>query len=130
MYTEETRSIRVTVRPTYLADQSDPDAGRWVWAYQVRIENVGADTVQLVSRHWKITNARGKLEEVRGPGVIGKTPVIQPNESFEYTSGCPLDTPSGFMTGTYQMVSDGGDRFDIRIPTFSLDLPEPRRSVN
>ncbi|QQS11437.1 MAG: Co2+/Mg2+ efflux protein ApaG [Rhodospirillales bacterium] len=130
MYTEETRSIRVTVRPTYLADQSDPDAGRWVWAYQVRIENVGEDTVQLVSRHWKITNARGKLEEVRGPGVIGKTPVIQPNESFEYTSGCPLDTPSGFMTGTYQMVSDGGDRFDIRIPTFSLDLPEPRRSVN
>ncbi|TXL74145.1 Co2+/Mg2+ efflux protein ApaG [Vineibacter terrae] len=129
MFSEETRAIRVTVAPTYLQDQSDPDEARWVWAYTVRIENRGTEKVQLVSRHWMITNSRGRQEEVRGPGVVGKTPMIEPGKSFEYTSGCPLDTPSGFMAGTYQMVAESGERFDIRIPTFSLDLPREHRST-
>ena len=131
MYSAETRSIVVSVRPAYLEDQSEPDSGRWFWAYTVRIENQGTGPVQLLARHWKITNARGKLEEVRGPGVIGKTPTIEPGKFFEYTSGCPLDTSSGFMAGTYQMaVPDSGERFDVRIPPFSLDSPQAPRSIN
>ena len=130
MFTAETRSIVVSVRPAYLEDQSQPDQARWVWAYTVRIENRGSDKVQLVSRHGKITNARGRMEEVKGPGVVGKTPVLQPGQVFEYTSGCPLDTSSGFMTGTYQMVTESGEKFDIRIPMFSLDSPQGSRSIN
>jgi ApaG protein len=130
MFTAETRSIIVSVRPAYLEDQSQPDQARWVWAYTVRIENRGNDKVQLLSRHWKITNARGRMEEVKGPGVVGKTPVLQPGQVFEYTSGCPLDTSSGFMTGTYQMVTESGEKFDIRIPMFSLDSPQGSRSIN
>lgn len=130
MYSATTRAIRVTVRPQYLADQSDPAKAQFVWAYQVRIENRGEETVQLRSRHWKITDGLGRFQEVKGPGVVGKTPRLRPGEMFEYTSGTPLSTPSGFMGGTYQMVSDTGEKFDIEIPTFSLDTPSGPRQLN
>lgn len=130
MYSATTRDIRVTVKPQYLPDQSDPTKSQYVWAYQVRIENKGGMTVQLRSRHWKITDARGRLQEVKGPGVVGKTPRLRPGEVFEYTSGTPLSTPSGFMGGTYQMVSESGEKFDIEIPTFSLDTPSGPRQLN
>jgi len=130
MYTATTRAIRVTVRPQYLPDQSDPAKSKYVWAYQVRIENTGDSTVQLRSRHWKITDGLGRLQEVRGPGVVGKTPMLRPGEIFEYTSGTPLSTPSGFMSGTYLMVSDSGETFDIEIPAFSLDTPAAARRLN
>jgi ApaG protein len=130
MYTATTRAIRVTVRPQYLPDQSDPTKSQFVWAYQVRIENKGDIAVQLRSRHWKITDALGRSQEVKGPGVVGKTPMLRPGEVFEYTSGTPLSTPSGFMGGTYQMVSESGENFDIEIPTFSLDTPSPTRQLN
>src|SRR5947207_5824660 len=111
MYTATTRAICVTVRPRYLPDQSDPAKSQFVWAYQVRIENKGNVTVQLRSRHWKITDGLGRFQEVKGPGVIGKTPVLRRGEVFEYTSGTSLVTPSGFMGGTYQMVSESGENF-------------------
>ncbi|MFO1080250.1 MAG: Co2+/Mg2+ efflux protein ApaG [Reyranellaceae bacterium] len=130
MYTATTRAIQVTVRPQYLPDQSDPEKAHFVWAYQVRIENKGDETVQLKSRHWKITDGLGRLQEVRGPGVVGKTPRLRPGEVFEYTSGTPLATSSGIMGGTYQMVSESGETFEIEIPTFSLDLPIPERRLN
>lgn len=122
-YEEVTNQISVLVRPEYLDDQSDPDDGRYVWAYHVRIENRGRDTVQLMTRHWRITDATGAIQEVRGPGVIGEQPVLAPGDSFEYTSGTPLATPSGFMEGSYQMSSPEAGRFDIAIPAFSLDCP-------
>ncbi|MGE0733416.1 MAG: Co2+/Mg2+ efflux protein ApaG [Alphaproteobacteria bacterium] len=128
MFSEITRSIRVTVKPVYLDDQSSPDEGHFVWAYHVRIENEGGDVVQLLNRHWRITDAHGKTQEVRGPGVIGEQPVLAPGQAFEYTSGTPLPTPSGFMVGTYEMVTRTGERFDVRIPMFSLDSPhQPSR---
>jgi len=130
MYVATTRAIKVTVRPQYLPDQSDPQKSQYVWAYHVRIENGGDETVQLKSRHWKITDGIGRLQEVKGPGVVGKTPKLRPGETFEYTSGTPLWTPSGIMAGTYQMVSDSGEKFDIEIPTFSLDLPSGSRQLN
>jgi len=130
MYTATTRAIRVTVRPQYLPDQSDPMKSQYVWAYQVRIENTSDTTVQLRSRHWKITDGLGRRQEVKGPGVVGKTPRLKPGEVFEYTSGTPLSTPSGFMGGTYQMVSESGENFDIEIPTFSLDMPTGPRQLN
>jgi ApaG protein len=130
MYTSTTRAIQVTVRPQYLPDQSDPAKSQFVWAYQVRIENKGNETVQLRSRHWKITDGLGRRQEVKGPGVVGKTPKLRPGDVFEYTSGTPLATPSGFMSGTYQMVSESGENFDIEIPTFSLDMPSNERRLN
>jgi len=130
MYTATTRAICVTVRPQYLPDQSDPARSQYVWAYQVRIENKGKDTVQLRSRHWKITDGLGRLQEVKGPGVVGKTPMLRPGDVFEYSSGTPLSTPSGIMGGTYQMVSEQGEKFDIEIPTFSLDMPAEKRHLN
>ena len=124
MYSETTRSIKVTVRPVYLEQHSSPDDNHYVWAYHVRIENVGAETVQLRNRHWRITDSLGRLQEVRGPGVVGEQPVLEPGESFEYTSGTPLDTPSGFMVGAYHMVvPSSGENFDVAIPAFSLDSP-------
>ena len=123
MYTATTRAIKVTVTPQYLPDQSNPSKSQYVWAYQVRIENKGDEAVQLRSRHWLITDGLGRRQEVKGPGVVGKTPRLKPGEVFEYTSGTPLSTPSGFMGGTYQMTSDSGEDFDIEIPTFSLDTP-------
>jgi len=130
MYTATTRAIQVTVSPQYLADQSDPAKSQFVWAYRVRIENNGDVAVQLRSRHWKITDGVGRSQEVKGPGVVGKTPLLRPGEVFEYTSGTPLSTPSGIMGGTYQMMSETGERFDIEIPTFSLDMPSADRRLN
>ncbi len=130
MYKATTRHITVTVTPTYLADQSKPDEGSWVWAYTVEIENGSREPVQLRSRHWRITDARGHVEEVTGPGVVGEEPVLSPGDSFTYTSGCPLPTPSGFMAGSYRMQGPDGSFFDVEIPAFSLDLPEERRTLN
>ena len=130
MYTATTRAIQVTVRPQYLPDQSDPAKSQFVWEYKVRIENKGDVAVQLLSRHWKITDALGRQRDVEGPGVVGKTPVLRPGEVFEYTSGTPLSTASGIMGGTYQMVSESGENFDIEIPTFSLDTPNVSRQLN
>ena len=113
----------MSVEPTYLEARSSPNNAQYFWAYRVIIENQGTETVQLLSRHWMITNMRGELTEVKGPGVVGEQPVLKPGESFEYTSGAPLDTPSGMMGGAYQMESESGEHFDIEIPTFSLDLP-------
>jgi ApaG protein len=129
-YTAITRGIAVSVEPVYLAANSSPGNSQYVWAYQVTIENQGRETVQLLSRHWMITNARGELTEVKGPGVVGEQPVLKPGESYAYTSGAPLNTPSGMMGGAYQMESESGDRFDIEIPTFSLDSPNPGVFLN
>jgi ApaG protein len=122
-YRANTRGVLVTVVPTYLEAKSSPGTSQYFWAYRVTIDNHSPETIQLLSRHWMITNARGEFTEVKGPGVVGEQPVLKPGESYEYTSGVPLDTPSGMMGGAYQMETDSGDRFDIEIPTFSLDLP-------
>lgn len=123
-YELTTRSIRVSVRSFYLEDQSRPDENHFVWAYRVKIENEGRETVQLLRRTWNITDDRGRTQRVHGAGVVGETPVLAPGESYEYTSGTPLQTPSGFMVGAYHMVvPDSGEAFDIAIPAFSLDSP-------
>ncbi len=122
-YTAITRNIAVSVEITYLEANSSPDDAQYFWAYRITIENQGKETVQLLSRHWMITNSRGELTEVKGPGVIGEQPVLQPGENFVYTSGAPLNTPSGMMGGSYLMETERGERFDIEIPTFSLDRP-------
>ena len=130
MYTATTRNITVRVQPQFLAEQSDPVSDQYVWLYTINIENGGAEAVQLLNRHWIITNAAGHVEEVQGPGVVGEQPVLQPGDSFQYTSGCPLRTPSGLMVGTYEMVGPGDERFDIDIPAFSLDSPHQARQLN
>jgi ApaG protein len=123
-YTEVTRGIRVSVRTRFLEEQSAPDENRFVWAYRVTIGNEGGETVQLLRRTWTITDAAGRVQRVHGPGVVGEQPVLAPGEAFEYTSGTPLATPSGFMAGLYHMVvRDTGEMFDVVIPTFSLDSP-------
>jgi ApaG protein len=129
-YTATTRGIAVRVEPTYLEAQSSPGSSQYFWAYRVTIANQGMETVQLLTRHWMITNARGELNEVKGPGVVGEQPVLQPGESFTYTSGAPLNTPWGMMGGSYQMESERGERFNIEIPTFSLDSPNQRAVLN
>lgn len=129
-YAATTRGITVRVAPSYLPEQSDPQAGRWVWAYHIRIENGGDEPVQLISRHWIITDAQGRTQEVRGLGVVGEQPVIQPGASFDYVSGCPLTTPSGMMRGSYQMTLGSGWPFEVEIPAFSLDSPEARARPN
>ncbi len=118
-----TRGIRVEVQARYAAEHSRPLAQTWLFLYTVRITNEGDEQVQLISRHWKITDADDRTEEVRGPGVVGEQPVLRPGESFEYTSSCPLPTPYGTMEGTYQMVTSGGERFDARIAPFFLSEP-------
>lgn len=130
MYAQRTNDIVVTAQPVYLEEQSSPREHRFVWAYQIRIENHGDGTVQLLTRHWRITDAQGRVQEVRGDGVVGEQPVLEPGESFEYTSGCPLSTSSGFMTGSYGMVGADGGAFEVAIPAFSLDSPHARLSVN
>jgi len=130
MYQTVTRNIEVTVTPQYVADRSSPGSGEYFWAYTIEITNRGAETVQLRTRHWRITDAHGRRQEVKGAGVVGKQPVLKPGESFEYTSGVPLPTPSGFMTGSYGMVSARGEEFDIEIPAFSLDAPDSGRVIN
>jgi ApaG protein len=130
MYEAVTRGIRVRVTPQYLEEESSPEDDRFFWAYTIDISNEGSETVQLRSRHWRITDADGRTEEVRGPGVVGQTPVLQPGTAFRYTSGCPLGTPSGMMVGTYQMTTETGELFSVAIPAFSLDSPHARRSLN
>jgi len=129
-YRAITRGIAVSVEPAYLEANSSPGSSQYFWAYRVTIENQGLETVQLRSRHWMITNARGELNEVKGPGVVGEQPILKPGESYQYTSGAPLNTPWGLMGGSYQMESESGERFDIEIPTFSLDRPNQGVSVN
>jgi ApaG protein len=118
-----TEGIRITVSTEYLASQSSPTQHRYVFAYTVRITNEGTETAQLRSRHWIITHGNGKVEEVKGPGVIGRQPTLRPNEHFEYTSGCQLETPRGSMHGTYQMLRPDGRWFDAKIASFSLAMP-------
>lgn len=130
MYRALTRGIQVTVKPEYLADKSSPDQDRYFWAYTIEIKNLGDITVQLKTRHWRITDAHGHVQEVRGPGVVGKQPTLKPGERFEYTSGVPLNTPTGLMAGTYQMVAEDGERFDAEVPAFSLDSPHIARVLH
>lgn len=130
MYSAITREIRVQVEPIYLDDQSEPDNAQYVWAYRVQIENEGTETVQLLTRYWHITDGMGRVQEVRGAGVIGEQPVLNPGESYEYTSGTPLPTPSGIMKGSYQMSTPSGEKFDIEVPAFSLDCPHEARHLN
>ena len=130
MYEAVTRGIRVRVTPQYLEDQSSPEESEFFWAYTIDIANEGEETVQLRSRMWRITDASGQTQEVRGPGVVGETPVILPGGAYSYTSGCPLRTPSGIMVGSYQMTDAKGELFDVAIPAFSLDCPFALRSVN
>lgn len=129
-YTAETEGVVVRVRPSYLAAQSDPAAGRWVWAYQIEIVNLTGSPVQLVARRWTITDAYGHVEEVRGQGVVGEQPVIGPGDKYAYASGCPLGTPSGSMQGTYYLKDETGRDLEAAIPAFSLDVPDVRRVLN
>ena len=122
-YAETTRDITVRVSVSFLPEQSDPARGRWYWAYHIRIENAGAHPVQLISREWDITDGRGGRHEVQGEGVIGEQPVIDPGESYDYVSGCPLDTPNGTMEGAYVMLGEGGGTFEVAIPRFQLSSP-------
>lgn len=130
MYERETNGIKVSVRPTFLEGQSDPDDDLYVWSYTVKIHNGSHGNVRLRTRHWLITNAKGLTEEVRGIGVVGEQPLIKPGEGFEYTSGAPLSTPSGMMVGRYGMESAEGELFEVDIPAFSLDSPHERRKVH
>jgi len=130
MYKAVTRNIEVTVTPRFLAERSSPDDSYFFWAYTIDIANHGKETVQLRTRHWRITDANGRLQEVRGAGVVGEEPVLEPGASYEYTSGVPLPTPSGFMAGSYGMISQAGEEFDIAVPTFSLDSEFAHRSIN
>ena len=129
-YEATTRGIRVRVVPNFLEKDSSPAEGYYFWSYTVEIVNRGKTTVQLLSRHWKITDAEGRTQEVRGPGVVGEQPTLPPGESFRYTSGAPLRTPSGIMLGWYQMQAENGETFDVTVPAFSLDSPYALRSVN
>jgi len=130
MHSEITRSIKITAKQFYLEAQSSPAENRYVWAYHVRIENGGGETVQLRNRHCQSTYGRGQALEVGGPGVVGDQPVLGPGESFEYTSGTPLPTPSGIMVGSYEMQTRGGDSFWVRVPAFSLDSPHQAVRLN
>ena len=130
MYEETTRLIRITVNPFFLDEQSSPEEDHYVFAYQVKIENKGLETVQLRNRYWQITDGFGHQQEVRGEGVVGEQPVINPGDSYEYTSGTPLGTPSGIMVGTYEMVTPDGESFDAAVPAFSLDSPYTPKQLN
>lgn len=130
MYAETTNGIEVIAEPWYRADQSDPDSGRYVWSYRITIINHSTKTVQLNSRYWQIIDGTGHIEEVRGPGVVGDQPILQPNDSYQYVSGCPLPTPSGTMVGHYDFLDDEGDGLRVNIPGFSLDIPNVKRVLN
>ena len=130
MYRATTRKIEVTVTPRFIEERSSPANSEYFWAYTIEIANRGGETVQLKTRHWRITDALGRIQEVRGAGVVGEQPVLGPGQSFEYTSHVPLQTPSGFMEGTYGMVTAAGEGFDIEIPAFSLDSPSGKRTIN
>ena len=130
MYEAVTADIRVRVTPQYVPEQSAPEDSYFFWAYTVEITNLGREQVQLKSRYWRITDGNGRTEEVRGPGVVGEQPVLEPDQPFSYTSGCPLRTPQGLMVGSYQLVDHRGRPFDIAIPAFSLDSPFSRPVLN
>jgi ApaG protein len=130
MYRALTRDIEVVVEPFYLEEQSDPDDDRYVWGYRVVISNNSDITVRLINRYWNITDQNGQIDEVSGPGVVGEQPRLEPGDTYEYSSGCPLDTPSGLMFGHYQMETDEGETFDVDIPAFSLDAPGLLRVLN
>ncbi|MBM3556474.1 MAG: Co2+/Mg2+ efflux protein ApaG [Alphaproteobacteria bacterium] len=130
VFIETTRDVEVRVKPIYLPDQSKPEGRQWVWAYWVTVLNKGAEPVRLRRRYWRITDGTGKVQEVRGPGVVGEEPRLTAGEVFEYTSGTSLPTSSGIMGGSFQMETDGGETFDIAVPTFSLDVPDQKKSVN
>ncbi len=130
VYEARTRDILVRVVACYLPEQSDPEERQYFWSYTVEIENHGKETVQLVSRHWIITDALNRLQEVSGPGVVGEQPELKPSEAFRYTSGCPLTTASGTMRGSYHMMTGAGEAFEVEIPEFSLHLPGAGRVVN
>lgn len=130
MYSAVTRDIQVTVLPEFVAERSDPDEACFFWAYTVEIANLGRDPVQLIARHWLITDSNGLREEVRGAGVVGEQPLLNPGDTFRYTSGCSLTTPSGIIQGSYRMIDENGASFDIEIPIFSLDSPFAPRTLN
>ncbi|MGO6758012.1 Co2+/Mg2+ efflux protein ApaG [Rhizobium ruizarguesonis] len=130
MYRALTRDIEVVVEPFYLEEQSDPEDDRYVWGYRIVISNNSGIAVRLVNRYWNITDQNGQVDEVTGPGVVGVQPRLSPGDTYEYSSGCPLDTPSGLMFGHYQMETDEGEMFDVDIPAFSLDSPGLLRVLN
>jgi ApaG protein len=130
MYRAVTRDIEVVATPRFIAERSSPDNSHFFWAYTISITNRSSETVQLKTRHWRITDANGRRQDVRGAGVVGEEPVLKAGEQFEYTSGVPLQTPSGFMAGSYGMVSASGEHFDIEIPAFSLDSGETKPTLN
>lgn len=130
MYEKVTRGVRVRVRPEFIEDQSDPESGRFLWAYTIDIINEGEVAVRLRTRYWHITDETGRVEEVSGPGVVGETPYLTPGAKFTYTSSCPLPTPSGIMVGHYRMITDTQEWLVVDVPAFSLDSPYARRVVN
>lgn len=130
MYSALTHDVEITVLPQFVPERSNADGELWFWAYTIEIVNRRMRAIQLVSRHWIITDANGKVEEVQGAGVVGEQPILQPGETFRYTSGCPLTTPSGIMVGTYRMIDEDGSSFDVAIPAFSLDSPSLKRVLN
>ena len=130
MYRATTNGIVVCVTPTYLAERSEPKKGRWLFAYTIEIENTSDDVLTLRSRYWNITDGSGQVEEVRGPGVVGEQPTLSPGASFTYTSGCPLNTPTGIMRGHFRMERADGSFFEAAVPAFSLDAPGSHRTLN
>ena len=130
MFSKTTKNINISVKPFYLEDQSEPDEQHYVWAYQVTINNFSKETVQLKKRYWKITDSNGTKKEVKGAGVIGEQPILRPGEKYEYTSGAPLNTPSGFMEGYYEMETIDGNKFSATVPLFSLDSPHSSNQIN
>lgn len=130
IYERKTRDVVVRVEPDFLEEQSSPREDRYIWAYTVEIENRSDAPVQVVERCWNIADSRGQVQEVRGTGVVGEKPILQPGEVFRYTSGAPLSAPSGMMHGTYRMESESGERYDVDIPVFLLDSPHEPRIMN
>ncbi len=130
MYRAVTYGIEVTVVPFYLEDESAPEENRYIWGYRITIANNSSQTIQIKARYWQITDANGRVEEVRGRGVVGEQPILEPGDSFQYSSGCPLTTSSGVMLGRYELQTPQGKTFEVEIPAFSLDVPEQRRTLN
>lgn len=130
MYAETTRSVLITVETEYLPEHSEPERGRYFWAYHITIENRGGETVQLLNRYWRIVDGAGHVDEVSGAGVVGEQPALEPGQAFKYTSGAPLAVPGGFMSGHYEMVTQSGERFNAIVPAFSLDLPHQAQRVH
>lgn len=130
MFKATTKGVTVTVMPVYIDERSNPESSQYFWAYRVVIENQSGQTLQLLTRYWKITDSNGRVEEVQGDGVVGEQPVLKTGENFSYTSGCPLSTPSGIMVGSYFMQNDDGEMLEVAIPAFPLDLPDLSPVIN